>query len=418
MIKDTSGQDIQVSNSKPKKIKWLLGCAVGVLVVLASASAFVSHDANISVSRDRIQIAVVEKGTLVRDIAATGQIVAANAPQIYSPEQGYVDLLVKAGDTVTKGQLLAKVDSPTLNNRLQQEQAELERLDGEFGRKQLDVRRENLALSKTLDLANVELQAAKRENRRAQLSIKKNLISQIDLEKAQDDLARAELNYEHAQKEVSLGKDTLAFELRSVENQLERQRLVVAELQRQVSNLEIIAPVSGIVGNLLIEPNALVNANQSLMKLVDLSAYEAELQVPESYAAELGLGMSVRLEIGSKKVAGTLSAISPEVHNREVTTRVRFEHSDIDGIRQNQRLSARIFLENKENVLKVRRGSFINDGGFVAYKVNGDIAHRIDIATGASSTAEVEVVSGLEPGDQIIISSYEAFNREQSVLIR
>ncbi|MEQ2354557.1 efflux RND transporter periplasmic adaptor subunit [Pseudoalteromonas piscicida] len=418
MIKDTSGQDEMIQTGKSKKKLGLVLAGVVIIAALTAQVVFSGPSASSSVAKDRVQIAAVTFGEFTRDIAATGFVVAANAPQIYSPEQGYVSLQVKAGDSVTQGEVLATVKSPTLTNQLQQEEAELQRLSGELEGKKLDVRRQNLALNRSLDLARVELLAADREDRRAQLSIQKNLISQIDLEEAQDDLARAKLNFNHAEQEVALGKDTLAFELKSVENQLERQRLIVEELKRQVASLDVIAPVSGIVGNLLVDQNALVNANQGLMKLVDLSAYEAELQVPESYAAELGLGMAVELRIGNQNISGVLSAISPEVNNREVTTRVRFSDENIDGIRQNQRLSARILLEHKENTLMVKRGAFMSEGGHIAYKLSGDIAERIEITTGTSSISEVEVLNGLKQGDQIIISSYDAFERAPSILLR
>ena len=418
MIKDTSSQDTPVAQHTGKRriVVWLI---ISVSAALLLAYVWLNeHGATNSVAKERIQIAEVASGSFTRDIAATGIIVAANAPQIYSPESGYVSLKVKAGDSVTKGQVLATVDSPALTNRLQQEQAELERLKGVLEGKKLDVRRQNLSLNRTLDLAKVELLAAQREDRRAQLSIAKNLISQIDLEEAQDDLARAKLNYAHAEQEVALGKDTLAFELKSVANQLERQQLIVAELQRKVASLNVVAPVSAIVGNLLVEHKASVSANEGLMKLVDLSAYEAELQVPESYAQELGLGMTVELKIGNDNIAGRLSAISPEVNNREVTTRVRFSDQQVSGIRQNQRLSARILLEHKDNTLKVRRGAFMKAGGHVAYKLEGEVAKRVEITTGASSISEVEIIAGLQPGDQIIISNYDDFERTPRILLR
>ena len=418
MIKDTSSQDTPVAQHTGKRriLVWLI---ISMSAALLLAYVWLNeHGATNSVAKERIQIAEVASGSFTRDIAATGIIVAANAPQIYSPESGYVSLKVKAGDSVTKGQVLATVDSPALTNRLQQEQAELERLKGVLEGKKLDVRRQNLTLNRTLELAKVELLAAQREDRRAQLSIAKNLISQIDLEEAQDDLARAKLNYAHAEQEVALGKDTLAFELKSVANQLERQQLIVAELQRKVASLNVVAPVSAIVGNLLVEHKASVSANEGLMKLVDLSAYEAELQVPESYAQELGLGMTVELKIGNDTIAGRLSAISPEVNNREVTTRVRFSDQQVSGIRQNQRLSARILLEHKDNTLKVRRGAFMNAGGHVAYKLEGEVAKRVEITTGASSISEVEIIAGLQPGDQIIISNYDDFERAPRILLR
>lgn len=418
MIKDTSGQDTVVT-SKRNWRKPILIVIASCLVLMIVAEAILSNSsATESVSRASLQIATVERGDLIRDIAATGRVVAANAPQVYSPQEGLATLLVRAGDEVKKGQDVALVDSPELQNQLQQEQSELARLEGELARKELDARRETLLLNKQLDMAKVELKAAERESRRANKSIKNNIISQIDYEKAEDDLARAALTVNHAEQEVSLAKDTLAFEVDSARNTLDRQKLVVEELQRKVANLSIKASVDGVVGNLLVSRRSLVVQNQPLMTLVDLTAYEAELNVAESFANELGIGMDVELKIGRQTIMGTLSAISPEVTEREVTTRVRFDQSAVEQIRQNQQITARILLENKVNVTKVRRGSFLQSGGFIAYKVDGDIATRIEIKTGATSMREVQILDGVEPGDQIIVSSYQSFERAPSVLLR
>ena len=418
MIRDTSAQD-QVVKQKPNFMKPAL-LLTGVFAVITwTWFAMINSDtATVSVNKAQLKIATVIKGDLVRDISATGKIVAANAPKAYSPEQGFVTLNVKAGDTVEKGQVIAEVESPELNNNLKQQESELARLQGELARSELDARRQALALAKTLDLAQVELNAAERENRRAKISIEKRLISQIDLEKAVDDLAKAELTFKHAEQEVALAKDTLAFELQSAKSQVVRQQLVVDELMRQVSNLSVKASVSGIVGNLMVQPKAMVTKNQALLTLVDLSAFEAELQVPESYANDLGIGMEVELKIGSEQIKGTLSAISPEVNNREVTTRVRFAKSDISNIRQNQRLSGRILLENRDDVLMVKRGSFLNAGGYVAYKVNEDVAERVEINTGVTSINSVEILAGLKTGDQIIISNYDTFKNADAILLR
>lgn len=418
MIKDTRSQDTVIVQSKSKTKRYGLAA---LLVISASGLAWAGLNtapSELSVDSNRVQLAKVERGNLTRDVSATGRIVAANAPQVYSPEQGYVDLLVQPGDKVTKDQVIAKVASPELNNNLKQQESVLQRLRGELERQKLDARRKSLSLTKTLDLAQVELTAAERENRRAELSIKKSLISQIDLEAAVDNLSRAQLSFAHAKQEVALAKDTLAFEFRSAKSDVERQQLVVDELTRQVRNLAIKAPVAGIVGNHLVQQKSAVGASQALMTLVDLSAFEAELQVPESYANELGLGMSVELSVGAKNIIGTLSAISPEVSGREVTTRVRFSGQESQSLRQNQRVTARILLENRENVLMVKRGAFMQQGGFVAYKVQDDIASRIEIAIGATSIAAVEINKGVQEGDTLIVSSYEQFDNAEHILLR
>lgn len=417
MIKDTSGQDISVTPKRNYKKPVILVVLTLAVIALCAQAFMGSNPGSISVDRASLQIATVNLSRLVRDVAASGRIVAANAPKVYSPERGYVDLQVKAGDKVSKDDIIALVDSPELNNELKQQQSVLARLDGELQRKHLEARRQKLSLTKTLDLAQVELNAADRENRRAKLSIEKNLISQIDLEKAVDDLARAKLSYKHAQQEVELAKDTLAFELKAAERDLARQQLIVDDLNRQVRNLTIKASVNGIVGNLLVQQKEAVTQSQPLMTLVDLSNFEAQLQVPESYANELGLGMEVELTLGAKKVTGVLSAISPEVNNREVTTRVRFDE-ELKGIRQNQRLTARILLENRDDVLQIKRGAFMQQGGTQVYKVIGDTAQLVKITTGASSINAIELLQGVSPGDQLIISSYDNFKQAPTLLLR
>lgn len=417
MIKDTSVQDISVTPKRNYKKPVILVVLTLAIIALCAQAFMGSNPGSISVDRASLQIATVNLSRLVRDVAASGRIVAANAPKVYSPERGYVDLQVKAGDEVSKGDIIALVDSPELNNELKQQQSVLARLDGELQRKHLEARRQKLSLTKTLDLVQVELNAADRENRRAKLSIEKNLISQIDLEKAVDDLARAKLSYKHAQQEVELAKDTLAFELKAAERDLARQQLIVDDLNRQVRNLTIKASVNGIVGNLLVQQKEAVTQSQPLMTLVDLSNFEAQLQVPESYANELGLGMEVELTLGAKKVTGLLSAISPEVNNREVTTRVRFDE-ELKGIRQNQRLTARILLENRDDVLQIKRGAFMQQGGTQVYKVIGDTAQLVKITTGASSINAIELLQGVSPGDQLIISSYDNFKQAPTLLLR
>lgn len=416
MIKDTSAQDIQVKAPISYK-KYAIITAIVFIVVSAIAYIFLtSHSAKSSISRSKVQIAKVHVKALIRDIAASGKIVAANAPKIYSPERGFIDLKVKAGDTVKQGNTLALLQSPELTNELKQQESVLKRLEGEQQRQHLQARRQTLTLNKTLDMAEVELNAAERENRRAQLSIQKHLISQIDLEKAVDDLSRAKLSYKHAQQEVLLAKDTLAFELQAAKSDVTRQQLIVDDLIRKVSNLSIKATVTGIVGNLLVQQKAAVTQSQPLMTLVDLNNFEAELQVPESYANELGLGMEVELKLGNETVMGNLSAISPEVNNREVTARVRFK-GVTNNIRQNQRLTARILLDNREGVMQVKRGAFMQQGGIIAYKVDGNIAKRIPITIGATSINAVELLSGLKENDEIIISSYSDFKQANTILL-
>ena len=419
MIKDTSGQDTVLVPSTSKRLKLPLiigGCAllVSALVWASLGSDSVSK----SLSRSDITTAKLFVGTLTRDVATTGKIVAANAPILYSTEEGTVTLFSNPGDTVNKGDVVAKLDSPRLTNQLEQAKSLLAGMESALERAKLDARRDQLQAYQTLDIATVDLEAADRESRRGEELIQSQLIGQIDYEKGKDDLHKAKLKFKHAEQEVALTKDTLTFEIKNKVLEVERQTLAVRELERQVDALNIVAPVNGIIGNWITEQKTRLSANQPILTVVDLSAYEAELAVPESYADDLGLGMEVELSFGSIKLMGKLSSISPEVRNREVTARVQFDQSDSLTLRQNQRISARVLLEHRPNVLMVKRGAFMTSGGGnVAYQVEGDLASRREVKLGSTSLSQVEVLDGGKAGDEWVISSVDPFNHAEQVRI-
>ncbi|MBM7071799.1 efflux RND transporter periplasmic adaptor subunit [Shewanella sp. 202IG2-18] len=420
MIKDTSAQDVKVQPGNAAKHKKLVMFAVIALAIGSAAwFTFSGESASKSVNKSDLRLSTVTRGTLIRDIAATGKIVAANAPVLYSTEEGIVTLEKKPGDSVSKGEILAIIRSPNLQSRLQQQQALLAGMQSELERAKLDARRDQLTANRSLDMAKVELSAADRESRRSDLLIEDNLISKIDFEKSKDDLEKAKLSHAHAEKEAELMEDRLAFEVKNKTLEVDRQALVVSELERQLADLEIKAPVDGIIGNWLVEQKARIAASQPVLTVVDLSAFEAELSVSESYADELGLGMDVELNIAGSKMMGKLSSISPEVRNREVTTRVRFEHNQSIKLRQNQRLSARVLLENKPNVLMVKKGAFINStGGRYTYKVEDELAKQIPIKLGARSMSHIEVTSGAKEGDVWIVSDLESFKDADTLRVR
>jgi HlyD family secretion protein len=115
---------------------------------------------------------------------------------------------------------------------------------------------------------------------------------------------------------------------------------------------------------------------------------------------------------------GEVTAISPEVFEGQVVGRIRFAQTDLAGLRQNQRVTARVLIESKENVLKVKRGAFVESGGGrIAYVVNNQSATKRNIQLGARSLGEVEVLSGLKQGDEIIISSISQFNNNALISI-
>ena len=421
-IADTSAQDRALPEKPKARQRVLIGIgAAGLILVafLAAPSLQRWAGSSESISRDRLRLAVVARTDLVRDVSVQGRVVAAVSPSLFAPAEGTITLRVDAGAEVGKGQTLAVLDSPQLKNKLQQEQATLDRLNVELDRQRIETRQKVLDNKKNIDLTRITLVAAERERRRAESGHKIQAISEIDFEKTEDDLETAKLAHEHAVEDAALDSERLAFELKTRELQVERQTLLVQDLLRQVDELNIRSPVNGIVGNLMVNQKAAVSRNQLVMAVVDLSAFEIEAQVPESHADDLGLGMSAEVLVGNNRYNATLVSVSPEIIRNQVTTRIRFNGEMPPGLRQNQRLTTRILMEEKNDVLTLQRGQFLDSGGSrIAYVLyDDDVAHRRSIEIGARSLAAVEIVHGLNEGEIVVISSIDLFRSADSVLV-
>ena len=421
MIRDTSAQDRPLSKpsvARPWR-RWTVRIAIAAAVVIALGSVVRGWlRAERSVDRTRIRIATVERGNLVRDVVSDGRIVAANSPTLYAIAAGTVDFHVRAGDKVVRGQSLATIASPELQSRLTQEQATLAGLEASVGRAGLDVEHGRANAQKLIAQAEVDRQGAAREVEINNQMFTRGVIPELELRRSEDALKKTEIALRHAHTEAGLQGKELAFDLGTRKQTLDRQRAVVRELERQVAALDMASPVDGQVGQLLVAQRATIAANTPIVTVVDLGAFELEIRVPDSFARDLALAMTAEIRAGTATYPGRVRSVSPEVVDGNVATRLEFVDHRPAGLRQNQRLTARILIEERPNVLKIERGPFLESGGGnSAYFVEDGIAERRPIRTGAISIDAVELVSGARPGDRIVVTGTDVFDNAQRVRI-
>jgi HlyD family secretion protein len=420
-IRDTSATDRPLAKSATSRPwrRWLSRIALAVAVV--GGLGYVIRgwlSGERSIDKSRIRIAKVLQGTLVRDVVSDGRVVAANSPTLYSIAPGTVDFHVRAGDTVKRDQPLATIASPELQSRLTQEQATLAALDATVGRGGLDVEHGRANAAKLIAQAEVDRQAAAREVEINKQMFERGVIPELEFRRSEDALKKADIALAHARTEAGLAGKELTFDLGTKKQTLDRQRAVVSELERQVAELVIKSPVDGQVSQLLVAQRASIAANSPVISVVDLGAFELEIRVPDSFARDLALGMSAEIRSGTSTFPGRVRSVSPEVVDGTVATRLEFVDKRPAGLRQNQRLTARILIEERPNVLKVERGPFVETGGGnSAYFVDGGIAEKRPIRVGAVSLDAVEIVSGAKVGDEIVVTGADAFGDAQRVRI-
>ena len=212
-IRDTQGQDTvrksqHLLDSNRNRIILAGLCLVALLGVLIPFFTDWSK-AGRSVNGDRLRFATVDRGTFIRDVAVQGNVVAAVSPTVFATDSGVVTLMREAGDVVKTGDVLARIESPELTSQIAQEMAGLARLEADLQRQSIQNRQEALGNQQVTDLARVSLTAAKRELRRAEQSWEHQVISLQDYEKAQDDVEKAELDFNHAESAAVLKKESL-----------------------------------------------------------------------------------------------------------------------------------------------------------------------------------------------------------------
>jgi len=420
MIRDTSAQDRPIDAPRRSRRLLVVGAALAAAAIAAIATPQARRllGASDSVSLERLGLDEVVRGPFVRDVQAEGKVVAASSPTLFAPAAGTVTLQVHAGDSVRQGQAIAVVASPELAARLAQERSAADNLQTETLRAQVDANEQRLALAGARENAAIDVKAAETDLARQQRAFDAGAAAGMQVDHAKDALEKARIALAHAEANLHSKDDSLKFELRSHEQAHARQVLLVQDLERQVEALTVRSPVDGQVGQLLVSERASVARDAPLATVVDLSRFEVQMQVAESQARDLAVGMAGEITGNGRTWKGRVSAISPEVVNGEVAARLRFDGEMPGQLRQSQRLGVRVLIDQRTDVLSVRAGNFVDQGGGAsAYVLRDGVAERVPVRLGARAVDRVEIVSGLKAGDKVVVSGVENFHGAPSVAI-
>ncbi len=411
---DGTGQDRVLEPRSPWQRRRTLvaaGLGIGAALALLATLAIRFAGAQGSFSRSTLTISTVERGDFVSDVEADGQVVATISPTLYARAPGIVTLKVHAGDPIRRGQLLAVVDDPDLTSSLEQEEAVAESLRIAWQRARLHAARQLTELRNDYEQARIDVSTAQRELDRSREAYRLGAYPQLQMLRAQDALEKAQFALREAKVRYDSQPAQNRFDVGSSKALFDREEERVALLRRQVQELSVRSPVDGRVGQVPVLDQAEVAKDAPLLTAVDLNALEVQVQVPESEAHELSVGMKADLEGDGQHWPGYVSGVSPEVVDGSVVARLRFTGSQPQGLRQSQRIFVRVFLARLSNVLMVDRGTFAQqEGGGYVYVVRGDAAQRTPIRVGAVSLQKVQILSGLRAGDRIVTSGADAFH--------
>ncbi|HVC31378.1 MAG TPA: HlyD family efflux transporter periplasmic adaptor subunit [Steroidobacteraceae bacterium] len=412
-MRNTTAQDVERVPSPRawyrRKIVYVAAGAVGIALLIAWLASSWAQSGHV-VSRQNLELATVARGNFVQDVAARGTVIAAVSPTLSSTAGGTVTYLVHAGDRVTRGEVLARLASPELENEYERERDTLESMDAALAQQRIELQQQLMDNRQRADLAAVTMSQQLRELQRLQAAWTLHVISEHRYEAAYDTYSIARLSYEHANQNARLERERIMLDLRTHQLARNAQSMLVDGLQHRLQALTVRSPVNGMVADLAQPDQSHVASSVPLVTVIDLSALAIQFQVAESFAGGIEPGLPVDITLQGQRVHGVVTEVSPDVKDGWVTGRAKFTGAQPAGLRQNEQAAVRIVMGEHDHVLMIERGAFLAPNTHSVYVLHGDEALRTPVALGAASISEIEVLRGLTAGEQVVISDTQDFN--------
>lgn len=353
-------------------------------------------------------LGTVQRGEMVREVRAPGTLVPKEIRYVSATTDGTVErILILPGQAVTKDTVILELTNPQLEQTTRDAKLELAAAEAESADLAVSLERELLteeaaARRVESDSRQADLQArADRELFDQQVLAELHYrLSQV---RAEELAGRAEIE----RRRLAIAGESVAARLRSKRARLEQTRALFDLRQRQLAALQVRAGIDGVLQQVPVEIGASIPAGGTLAVVARPEPLEARVRVPESQAREIVAGQIAHIDTRNGVAEGRVVRIDPAVREGSVTVDVALTGSVPRGARPDLSIDATIEIERLVDVLFVERPAY----GYAQSRTtlfrlmdDGKTAVRVPVELGRTSVHTIEIVSGLEVGDRVLLS--------------
>lgn len=366
-----------------------------------------------SADEGMLRFATVEQGEVKNTINATALVLAAFEEQVNAPVATTIDeVLLTTGTEVKAGDLLLKLDRDYVGLQLDGRRDQLALRENNIDLLQLEYQRDLRELGYDAEIKKLELAAAEARLGDARRLLKIGGATEEEVEAAELAVKITKLEADKLDNQLSYSRNSLAGRERRLQLEVGMEEKEVQQLTRKLRETEVRAPRAGVVTWVNESIGQRVEEGAPLARIANLGRYKVEGTCSDRYAEQLAIGMPVELRLPRARLSGTVSAILPEVTGNTLTFRVDLEDPTDENLRPNLRAELYVITENRPDVLRVRNGPAFKGGKIQSlFVVRGPEAVRVDVGTGMRNGDFVEITSGLQAGDKIVISDTEEYER-------
>jgi HlyD family secretion protein len=371
-----------------------------------------------TVERGTLLIDTVKRGQMLRQVRGNGTLVPEDVRVIAASTQGRVErILVQPGTEVNAGTLLIELSNPELEQSSVDTEYQLRAAEADYNN--IKVRLQSDRMNQQIVAAGVhsEYQQAKLQLDTDEQLAKDGLVAPLSLKLSRVRVAELANRYNLEQKRLEVSVKSAQAQLASQEARIKQLQALLALNKSQVATLGVRAGTNGVLQQMQVEVGQQVTPGTNLARVVEPQHLKAELKIAETQAKDIKLGLQAGIDTRNGVIQGHVSRIDPAAEQGTVTVDVALDEQLPEGARPDLTVDGTIELERLSDVVYVGRPAFGQSQSTVSmFKLepDGKGAVRVNVKLGKSSVNTIEIVEGLQPGDQVILSdtsAWDAYNR-------
>ncbi|MEP6822819.1 MAG: HlyD family efflux transporter periplasmic adaptor subunit [Chthoniobacterales bacterium] len=406
--------------AKKKRQKRIIMIALVVLGLIAATFGLSRLKPAVpSVDRSTVWIDTVKRGPMVRQVRGLGTLVPEEIRWIAAVTEGRVDkIVVRPGAEVRPDTVLLELSSPEVQQVASDADLQYKAAEAELTTLRATLQRELLDQESTAARVHSEYQQAKMENETNDNLAKNGLVSDLTHKtskiKAEDLAARDAIE----QKRYEFAQNSIEPQIASKQAAVDQVKALALMRNNQMDQLKVRAGFAGVLQQLPVEVGQRVTPGTNLARVADPTKLKAQIKIAETQAKDIQINQKASIDTRNGVVEGHVTRVDPAVEQGTVTVDVAIDGDLPKGARPDLSVDGTIELERLDNVVYVGRPAFGQENNTVGiFKLvpGSSEAVRTPVKLGRSSVNTIEIISGLEPGDQVILSDTSAMDAHDRI---
>ena len=395
--------------------------AVVVLIGFIGWLILRDNSSTLRVDAGLVNIATVEQGEFNDYVRLTGSVQPMTTVQLSPLESGVVERIVaEEGTQVKRGDVILEMSNNSLSMQILQSEADLAEKQNILRNTMISMEQERLALRQEKLQLDLEVSRLHRTYQQNENLYNDNLLAREEYLRAKEDyelaVRKRDLVLER-QKQDSLYRTS---QVSQMEESLRSMQRNMELIRQRVDNLKVKAPIDGEVGMLDAVLGQSLQQGANIGQVNDLTTYKVQAQIDEHYIDRITTGLVASFERQDTRYEMQLRKVYPEVRNGQFKADFRFSSAAPENIRSGQTYYLNLQLGEAAEAILIPRGSFYQaTGGKWIYVLDpsGEKAYRREIRIGRQNPQYYEVVEGLQPGEKVIVSSYDNFGDNEILVL-